>query len=289
MGCLFLMLLMVNIAAISQQASESTGEDKSSNPLEWKSFDMCAIVSATEDLFKFILSDKGLRFNPVDDRYFISGSLDAKVHIWSIPDRQVVDWNDLHEMVTAACYTPDGQTPEGSLLDIIRNAYDLLSHCDIKIPKIEGNDKYVDSGPPYLIFLHPALGPLWEVTRQKFHGGSISKGSELQIEVAEFSWRNVQLHGSLIVVAENILGSTRINENGELKLRYAHRCGRCKLQNIKVLNEGIDWTLGNNTYWKHDVQRFEALKVILHGNAEFEATDIVFQNKVQELHKSSTE
>ncbi|KAJ6752092.1 hypothetical protein OIU85_002511 [Salix viminalis] len=50
-----------------------------------------------------------IQFNPVDDRYFISGSLDAKVRIWSIPDRQVVDWNDLHEMVTAACYTPDGQ------------------------------------------------------------------------------------------------------------------------------------------------------------------------------------
>ncbi|CAL5327588.1 unnamed protein product [Camellia sinensis] len=29
--------------------------------LEWKSFDMRAVVSATEDLFKFILSDKGLR------------------------------------------------------------------------------------------------------------------------------------------------------------------------------------------------------------------------------------
>ncbi|KAJ4980999.1 hypothetical protein NE237_031836 [Protea cynaroides] len=50
-----------------------------------------------------------IQFNPVDDRYFISGSLDAKVRIWSIPDRQVVDWNDLHEMVTAASYTPDGQ------------------------------------------------------------------------------------------------------------------------------------------------------------------------------------
>lgn len=50
-----------------------------------------------------------IQFNPVDDRYFISGSLDAKVRIWSIPDRQVVDWIDLHEMVTAACYTPDGQ------------------------------------------------------------------------------------------------------------------------------------------------------------------------------------
>nr|QEX51137.1 WD repeat-containing protein 44-like isoform X2 [Cymbidium ensifolium] len=50
-----------------------------------------------------------IQFNPVDDRYFISGSLDEKIRIWSIPDQRVVDWNDLHEMVTAACYTPDGQ------------------------------------------------------------------------------------------------------------------------------------------------------------------------------------
>ncbi|KAL8509051.1 hypothetical protein ACS0TY_016301 [Phlomoides rotata] len=50
-----------------------------------------------------------IHVNPVDDNYFISGSLDAKVRIWSIPDRQVVDWTDVHEMVTAASYTPDGQ------------------------------------------------------------------------------------------------------------------------------------------------------------------------------------
>ncbi|CAM8891199.1 unnamed protein product [Rhodiola kirilowii] len=50
-----------------------------------------------------------IHFNPADDRYFISGSLDAKVRIWSIPDHKVVDWTDVHEMVTAACYTPDGQ------------------------------------------------------------------------------------------------------------------------------------------------------------------------------------
>ncbi|KAI7983039.1 WD repeat-containing protein 44 [Camellia lanceoleosa] len=54
-----------------------------------------------------------IQFNPADDRYFISGSLDAKVHIWSIPDRQVADWNVLHEMATAACYTPNG---EGALV-----------------------------------------------------------------------------------------------------------------------------------------------------------------------------
>ncbi|KAG6603658.1 WD repeat-containing protein 44 [Cucurbita argyrosperma subsp. argyrosperma] len=50
-----------------------------------------------------------IQFNPMDDNQFISGSLDAKVRIWNIPDRYVVDWTDLHEMVTAACYTPDAQ------------------------------------------------------------------------------------------------------------------------------------------------------------------------------------
>jgi hypothetical protein len=33
--------------------------------------------------------------------------------------------------------------------------------------QIKGNEEYVDSGPPFLLLLHPALGPLWEVTRQK--------------------------------------------------------------------------------------------------------------------------
>lgn len=169
------------------------------------------------------------------------------------------------------------QTPDGSLLDIMRNAYDLLSQCDIKMPEIEGNDRYADSGPPFLVLLHPALGPLWEVSRQKFYGGSISMGSELQLEIAEFLWRNVQLDGSMIVIAENVMGSTRIDENGEPMLQYGHRCGRCKLQNVKVQNKGINWNSGDNIYWKHDVQRFEALKIILHGNAEFEATDVILQ------------
>nr|KAJ0196344.1 hypothetical protein LSAT_V11C700346200 [Lactuca sativa] len=85
------------------------------------------------------------------------------------------------------------RTPDGALLDIIRNAYDLLSCCDIKLPEIESNDKYANSGPPYHILLHPALGPLWEVTSQKFHGGSISNGSELPIEAFEFLWRNIEV------------------------------------------------------------------------------------------------
>ncbi|KAL8505921.1 hypothetical protein ACS0TY_016953 [Phlomoides rotata] len=71
-----------------------------------------------------------IQFNPVDDKYFISGSLDAKVRIWSIPDRQVVDWNDLHEMVTAACYTPDGQ---GALVGTYKGSCRLYNTSENKL------------------------------------------------------------------------------------------------------------------------------------------------------------
>ncbi|KAH7436013.1 hypothetical protein KP509_06G089300 [Ceratopteris richardii] len=50
-----------------------------------------------------------IQFHPLKPGYFISGSLDGKVRIWSIPEPQVIDWVDVQEMVTAACYTPDGQ------------------------------------------------------------------------------------------------------------------------------------------------------------------------------------
>ncbi|CDP17726.1 unnamed protein product [Coffea canephora] len=54
------------IVAISEQAAEADGlapalDDKSGHPMGWKSFDMRAVVAATEDLFQFILSDKGSR------------------------------------------------------------------------------------------------------------------------------------------------------------------------------------------------------------------------------------
>ncbi|PWZ20819.1 putative WD repeat-containing protein C3H5.08c [Zea mays] len=89
-----------------------------------------------------------IQFNPVDDRYFISGSLDEKVRIWSIPKREIVDWVDLHEMVTAACYTPDGKgalvgSHKGSchLYDTsgFRNTSSQISAC------LAGNGRYIIS------------------------------------------------------------------------------------------------------------------------------------------------
>ncbi|KAK6926041.1 WD40 repeat [Dillenia turbinata] len=50
-----------------------------------------------------------IQFNPVDDDYFISGSIDGKVRIWAISGCRVVDWTDIKEIITAVCYRLDGK------------------------------------------------------------------------------------------------------------------------------------------------------------------------------------
>jgi UTP---glucose-1-phosphate uridylyltransferase len=83
----------------------------------------------------------------------------------------------------------------------------------------------------------------------QFVGGSVSKGSELQIEVAEFLWKDVEvtiktiilhalclflqtkfimlnsykLDGSFIILADNVMGSTKNSKNGEQILHYGSR------------------------------------------------------------------
>ena len=67
----------------------------------------------------------------------------------------------------------------------------------------------------------------------------------LRIKVEEFSWRNVQLVGSLIVIAENVMDSTIIDPNGEPILQYGNRCSIFRLQNVEVVNKGINWSFGD--------------------------------------------
>ncbi|OAY82123.1 putative WD repeat-containing protein C3H5.08c [Ananas comosus] len=50
-----------------------------------------------------------VQFNPADENYFISGSIDGIVRVWEIPESHVVGWTDSKEIVTAVCYRPDGK------------------------------------------------------------------------------------------------------------------------------------------------------------------------------------
>ena len=52
-----------------------------------------------------------IQFNPVDDQYFISGSIDGKVRIWGIDENRVVDWADTRNIITAISYQTDGKVP----------------------------------------------------------------------------------------------------------------------------------------------------------------------------------
>ncbi|KAL5216896.1 hypothetical protein ABZP36_008297 [Zizania latifolia] len=91
-----------------------------------------------------------IQFNPVDDNFFISGSLDEKVRIWNVHDRKIEDWNYLHEMVTAACYSPDGQVAlvgshKGSchLFDTTEKKLQYRSQVELRIRKKKSGQKKI--------------------------------------------------------------------------------------------------------------------------------------------------
>ncbi|KAF2560858.1 hypothetical protein F2Q70_00015102 [Brassica cretica] len=50
-----------------------------------------------------------VQFNPVNENYFMSGSVDGKVRIWNVSGCNVVDWVDLKDIISAVCYRPDGK------------------------------------------------------------------------------------------------------------------------------------------------------------------------------------
>ena len=48
-----------------------------------------------------------------DDRYFISGSLDGKIRLWSIPEKRVAIWNEVEDVfnkfITAIAFAKGGK------------------------------------------------------------------------------------------------------------------------------------------------------------------------------------
>lgn len=98
-------------------------------------------ISMTECLRVFTHSDfvTAVDFHPRDDKYFLSGSLDEKLRLWNVPDHAVADWVHVHEMVTAACFSPDGsQAVVGSYKGKCRfyntagMAFEYVTQVDVK-------------------------------------------------------------------------------------------------------------------------------------------------------------
>nr|POF21066.1 putative wd repeat-containing protein c3h5.08c [Quercus suber] len=51
-----------------------------------------------------------ISFHPKDDRFFLAGSLDSKLRLWSIPDKSVAYLAQVPDMITAVAFTPDGKS-----------------------------------------------------------------------------------------------------------------------------------------------------------------------------------
>ena len=68
-----------------------------------------------------------IRFHPRDDRFFLAGSLDSKLRLWSIPDKNVAYSNQTPDLITAVAFSPDGKTAIAGCLNGLCLFYDTES------------------------------------------------------------------------------------------------------------------------------------------------------------------
>lgn len=181
--------------------------------------------------------------------------------------------------VTKKAATPEGsllETPEGCFYELLQNHFDVLTNfCHMKVPNLSDEKHYRQHGPAFLARLHPAIGPLYEIISQKIRGGSLADRSELQLEISEVDLEDVHVEGCLLILAHDVMGK----KTKEGVIEYGEDCGKCTLKSVKVKNKGIDHQSANN-YCMYQIERKEALKITLHGNAEFFAENVVFNGNL---------
>lgn len=108
---------------------------------------------------------------------------------------------------------PLQDTPEGVLLEILKNNKELLERCGFQVPD------------HFLFTYHPALGPLYAIIVQKIRKGILHDQAELKLDIAEIFIENLDLDGSLLVFADQPTG--HLNQ-------YSDQTGKCILKNVIV-------------------------------------------------------
>jgi hypothetical protein len=164
-------------------------------------------------------------------------------------------------------------TPDGAFYELMVNAEDLLrNYCRMAVPEVGDEKMFLNDGPPFVLQYHPALGPLFSVIGQKVRGGRMEKGAELRLEIAEADIEGLTLEGSLIIAADAPIGA----KDSQGIVHYTAAGGRCILKNVTVRNRGIDRE-ADNCYWSSTIMRHESVRVILNGNSEFVAENVIFE------------
>ncbi|MFA6916156.1 MAG: UTP--glucose-1-phosphate uridylyltransferase [Parachlamydiales bacterium] len=163
------------------------------------------------------------------------------------------------------------ETPQGAYYYLLNAYYELLKvHCGVEIQGPGTEEEYLKNDWGFLAYLHPALGPQFEIISQKIRGGNFSKHSVLELEIAELDLFNIELNGCLRVRADTPLGEYSLG-----RLAYSHKGGKCTLRNVTILNEGVE--RADAIPWKKELKYKECLEIVLHGDAEFYAQNVTFK------------
>jgi hypothetical protein len=165
---------------------------------------------------------------------------------------------------------PLAETSFGSLYDWHCAMRSLLAgSCHMTVPQEATPEEFVHTGPSFVFSFHPAMGPLWTVIGQKLSAGTISQGSELELEIAEIACTNLNLNGSLRVLAHVPTGPT-IGEKGR---QYTDKVGRANFSNVNVVNKGLK-SRAPLEVLNGTLQRHETCEIILEGFSEVVAENL---------------
>lgn len=168
------------------------------------------------------------------------------------------------------------QTPEQCYLDLLENARDLLTnYCHFQVPDLRDAINFFIYGPSFIFLYHPALGPFYQIIRQKLRGGRLAMGSELNLMIADILFENLDVDGSLHVHTEAIMG--HYDPNGILE--YSGQTGKCILKNVRVRNSGINRE-ASGAFWKNEIIRKEKCEILIEEGGEFYAEDLLLRGDI---------
>jgi len=207
-------------------------------------------------------------------------NISESVHMQSQVQQDCFVAYERRSKIMAAIKKADGdkkiETPESAYYALLQNNHALLKEaCLAKVAPFCSWEDFLQKGPSHIFYYHPALGPTYEIISQKLKGLTIDSGSELELELTEFFCQDLHLSGALNIVARQPLGHL---ENG--KQIYSDQSGKCTLKNVRVQNDGVDFS-ADNIYWKNQIAHKQRMQITLEGSGEFHAEDVVFRGEWQ--------
>ena len=260
-------ILYADIAAACQALVQNPYPGKVIN------FKKVNIGDSEEELGNISIARLELLMQNLADAFAVESSGDLEVDNLPV----FITFNERHKTIspTKKQFVPGSglvETAYGCFYDFLKNAKDLLNnYCSFTTPELTSEEKFLHSGPSFMLNYHPALGPLYSVIGQKIQQGKLCFGAELYLEIADVYFNQLTVDGSLIVDAKQVLGHTQ-----EKKLCFSHLTGRCFLKNVTVKNKGVN-RLANNIYWKNKIEREETCYIQLQGYSEFIAENVVLE------------